>query len=263
MTPFSWRGRVGTSPILLIAGAQKCGTTTLHDSLARHPRIRKPRDSADGKSLKEVNFFNQNWSRGMEWYEAQFPEGRGIYLDSTPNYLSDLDSHERMAEAFPDAQILVSLRDPVERAYSAYNHYTQDLPHSQGWDWERPGESFACNVEAELEAHGPADIGVEGLVGRGHYAVQLRSLLRCFPSSQVHVFIMESWIKDPRQLHRHMLRELGLSSRRLRTKLSHVRSKSVPPMSAEVRDRLSKHYSPHNSQLEGILGREIREWDGG
>jgi hypothetical protein len=74
-------------------------------------------------------------------------------LDATPQYLVSLNKHKSMAKAFPDARIVISLRNPVDRAYSQYNHYMQMLPKTEDWDWQAPGGSFADNVYPELDAH--------------------------------------------------------------------------------------------------------------
>ncbi len=68
-------------PNLIVIGAQKCGTTSLHDYLGRHPEIRM---SAE----KELNFFQleRNWHRGVHWYEKQFPGGTAIRGETSPGY---------------------------------------------------------------------------------------------------------------------------------------------------------------------------------
>ena len=54
-------------PDFIIVGAQKCGTTTLHYSLTKHPEIFM-------SNPKELNFFqeDENYSRGIEWYSSFF-----------------------------------------------------------------------------------------------------------------------------------------------------------------------------------------------
>lgn len=118
----------GALPHFLVVGAQKAGTTWLLHMLRQHPEIFMP--------ASEVHFFNKrdNFGRGLSWYERHFQgasaeQARG---EKTPNYLwtnvpdegTDLpDSHARIADCIPDAGIIAILRDPVERAVSAYNHH--------------------------------------------------------------------------------------------------------------------------------------------
>src|SRR5262245_19881829 len=53
-------------PELVILGAQKAGTTSLFNYLSQHPRVRPP-------IKKEVHYFDLNYAKGLEWYQAHFP----------------------------------------------------------------------------------------------------------------------------------------------------------------------------------------------
>ena len=117
------------APTFLCIGAQKCGTTWLARAVRQHPQV------SPGKK-KELHFFNHReaYARGLEWYEAQFrssPRTRATG-EFTPNYwLTEgtekpfhyLGSADRVADAYPDLQLIVCLRDPVARAVSAYFHH--------------------------------------------------------------------------------------------------------------------------------------------
>lgn len=105
----------------LIIGAMKAGTTSLHHCLAQHPDLTPAR-------RKEVHYFDgrvmrgrNNYERGPDWYEAQFPEGPNKF-ESSPMYLFNPLVARRIKEYNPDMKILVLLRDPVKRAVSHYYH---------------------------------------------------------------------------------------------------------------------------------------------
>ena len=104
-------------PTVLIAGAQRCGTSTLTSYLRRHPRIfmAKP---------KELHFFDMHYDKGMDWYAEFFtPKERHIVLgEATPIYMFDPVARERIAHHLPDIKLIVSLRDPTKRAYSQFFH---------------------------------------------------------------------------------------------------------------------------------------------
>ena len=57
-------------PNLIVIGAAKCGTTSLHRYLDLHPEIAMTK-------AKELDFFveDRNWQRGLGWYESQFRPG--------------------------------------------------------------------------------------------------------------------------------------------------------------------------------------------
>lgn len=117
------------APTFLCIGAQKSGTTWLAAAVQQHPQV------ASGLR-KELHFFDnrENFARGLEWYEEQFDATRRTRAvgEFTPNYLwSQAPSGsrhfggaaDRVADAYPDVQLIVCLRDPVDRAVSAYFHH--------------------------------------------------------------------------------------------------------------------------------------------
>jgi hypothetical protein len=108
-------------PNLLIIGAAKAGTTALYDYLAQHPQVFLSRG-------KEPMFFSreEKYARGLDWYEAEYfneAEDYPVRAEATPHYLY---WSEKVAPRIKDVygerpvKFIVSLRDPVSRAYSWY-----------------------------------------------------------------------------------------------------------------------------------------------
>src|SRR5258706_11489250 len=111
-----WRratSRYRKLPDFLIIGAQRSGTSTLYQYIARHPDVR-------GAFRKEVHYFDMHYDRGLDWYRACFPT-RGFTGESSPSYLIHPEVPARVAAVLPDIKLIAILRNPVERAYSAYN----------------------------------------------------------------------------------------------------------------------------------------------
>ncbi len=107
---------------VFIVGAQKAGTSSLHAYLVQHPNI-------TGPSVKEIHFFNQemNYKKGLPYYLSHFPViNKSKYaLDSTPAYLYSSKVPQRIHVFRSNAKIIIVLREPVSRAYSAFNMYRQ------------------------------------------------------------------------------------------------------------------------------------------
>src|SRR5947209_8592328 len=103
-------------PNFLILGAQKAGTTALYAYLRWHPEI-------TGPSFKEVSFFDRHYARGERWYRAHFPARRRPFVgEASPSYLFHPLVPERVARLLPDARLVAILRNPVDRAFSHYQH---------------------------------------------------------------------------------------------------------------------------------------------
>jgi hypothetical protein len=103
-------------PNLLVVGAMKAGTTSLHYYLSQHPEIFMSED-------KEPTFFTveKNWHRGVPWYSSLFPEGTAIRGESSPDYTkfpAIQGVPERLHSVVPDARLLYLVREPVARIVS-------------------------------------------------------------------------------------------------------------------------------------------------
>jgi hypothetical protein len=211
-------------PNFVIIGAQKAGTTTLYHLLRGHPAIFMPR-------VKEPGFFIRGFpdpvrfqallrpddgrvatpvgSRGAAWstleeYASLFEPGAALPLRgeaSTP-YLPSPYAAGRIAEVLPDVRLIVLLRDPVERAFSAY---TYNL--SRGAE---PARTFADAVASELR--GDRDDWVYGwrYLYTGRYAEHLRRYLERFPRDRLVVFRFEALRADSGAVYAAACRFLGV-----------------------------------------------------
>lgn len=108
-------------------GAAKSGTTTLWDVLRQHPDVYTPGD----RFFKEPCFFApmmKTTIRTMDQYLALYadaPEGTRYLCDASTAYLTDPDSAREIYNFNKDAKIIITLRNPVDRAYSLYTYSRQ------------------------------------------------------------------------------------------------------------------------------------------
>lgn len=107
-------------PHFMIIGAQKCGTTSLHNYLNSSQQIYFP------KYPQELHYFDDehNYSKGIGWYLSHFSEAKQNQLiaQTSPFYLFNPLCPERIYQMSPSIKLIVILRDPIERAYSHYLH---------------------------------------------------------------------------------------------------------------------------------------------
>src|ERR1700736_2074405 len=98
-------------PGFIAVGPQRTGTTWLHEVMK--PHVGLPRGT------KETDFFLKNYAREIEWYREYF-RGYPTELplgEVDPNYFGEEVARERIEKHIPHAKIIVTLRDPVARAY--------------------------------------------------------------------------------------------------------------------------------------------------
>src|SRR4029453_15824160 len=110
---------------------------------------------------KGVNYFDVNYARGFAWYQGHFPtvsilrrrsrgvDGEPITFEASGYYMFHPCAPARMAHHLPNLRVLAMLRDPVERAYSAWKH-----ENARGFETE--GFERALDLEDE-RLEGQAD----------------------------------------------------------------------------------------------------------
>lgn len=184
-------------PTFIIAGAMRCGTTSLNGYLREHPEIAVSQP-------KEVHFFDNRFAEGMGWYQQHFAhiDGARIIGEATPDYLYHPDAMARIAAAIPDVKILLLLRNPVDRAYS---HYW----HNVSRDKESLPFGDAVAAEPERIAADPAQRARYSYVDRGRYERQITSMLEHFDRRSVLAQTFEQLEADPVGTYRRTLEFLG------------------------------------------------------
>src|SRR4051812_21310479 len=126
------------SPDFIIIGTQKSGTTSLHYYLDQHPDMR-------GSKPKELHYFDRRVHSGesLVEYESAFRSFcKKIHFESTPYYIYQPGALELIKESYPEIRLITVLRDPVKRAFSAWNHYRQTFKNKHAEQFEenrRPG----------------------------------------------------------------------------------------------------------------------------
>lgn len=280
---FAYRCRPSSlRPDFFILGGQKCGTTALASFLNRHPDVVGVRD-------KEAHFFHRDrvYRQGQSWYARQFP-GRAAFrrkvrlFDATPVYLYHPATAERIREYCPNARMLVMLRNPVARAWSAYTMVRYEREHVREHVvrkflldanpeqrdpmvrlyYAEQFPTFAEAVDQELRQIESGDrASLEpSFVRRGLYAEQLERYFNGFRRDQI-------MILEDRELRNDRERVMGqvaefLNLRPMAWKADELEDRNVrryrETPDPEVVARLHEFYRPHNERLFQLLG---RRWD--
>ena len=117
---------------LMIIGAQKAGTTSLGHYLGEHPALVE-------SHLMEFTWFTDRWHGGTtskrSWSGStpQRESRTGRRCAKLSNLYMFDDAIARLREHNPRCQVVMVVRDPVIRAYSAYT-----MACSDGWTQHRP-----------------------------------------------------------------------------------------------------------------------------
>jgi hypothetical protein len=178
-------------PNLFIAGAPRCGTSSLHAWLQSIPGIHMSR-------IKEPNYFSREVIgddnplvkpiRDEREYLRLFKDSAGARIrgEASPNYLEDPGAPALIAQKVPDAKVVVSLRDPVERLHSTYLMLRNNVP-GMG--------DFGREIERGLAGQGNLRLSVVA-PRTGLYAEQVDRYRRVFGDSRFLVLVFEELMAD-------------------------------------------------------------------
>ncbi len=269
--------RSGRLPDFLGVGPPRAATSWLDAVLRGHVGL--PR------GIKEVDFFIENYARGIDWYMNYFrdcdpsvPAG-----EICPSYYSPA-GRERIALHIPQCRIICTFRDPVEWRYSFYklalrNAWTGDdfeawvaknpvNPHSQLKAWfETFGrERVLVLIHDDLEANPQSYLdSVCGFIGIAPIALA---------NSPVGERRVNTFRTPPRN------RRLARKARKLRDWLKAREAygainllgrtglwrycfeggEELAPLGLEVQTRLRERFRPEVESLEELIGRDLSPW---
>jgi hypothetical protein len=127
-------------PNLLIVGAAKCGTSSLHKYLDQHPEIFMSKVKEPRFLSSQVNPFPLNGPGDHKveaWYVKNYDdyiklfegsEGYPVVGESSADTLYFYKGTIPVIKKYlGDPRIIIMLRNPVKRAFSAYQHLVRDL----------------------------------------------------------------------------------------------------------------------------------------
>jgi Sulfotransferase family len=241
----------------IVAGVQKAGTTAIHDFLAQHPHVALLRDQALHFFDKEEHFGSSrtgplnepdyrillgNFDPGWRWRVAG---------EVTADYLYYPRALERIARYNPEMKLIISLRNPIGRAFSQWNmrrekgqetlEFLDALQRDQEIGiWKRPrGNAY---------------------IARSLYSPQLEKAFELFPRDQVFVLKYEDFRTDPFSVLDRIFDFLGVRSvSRLKNK-ERNRGSYSRKITMQEREYAAAIFDDDISRVEELLDWDCSDW---
>jgi len=248
-------------PSFIIAGAQRAGTTTLYRVLSEHPAVARPTAS------KGIGYFDLNYDKGPRWYRGHFPLAwlarrkhgpHAATFESSGYYLFHPLAASRIARDLPDVRVVVMVREPVERAYSAHRHEL-----NRGFETEEfeaaidlEEERTAGEVERMIAdpSYASFDHRHHSYLARSRYSEQIDRFIDELGRDRVYVVDADVFFADPVAEFERLRAWLGLPSWKP-TKVEQWNAQPRTPMRPELRDRLERYFEPYDARLAEQMGR--------
>jgi len=245
-------------PDFLVIGVMKGGTTSLFQYLARHPQVNPP-------FRKEIKFFDLHYGQGSNWYRAHFPLKAKMVKDSvtgeaTPYYIFHPLAAKRISKDLPNVKLISILRNPVERAYSHYNHMIRVGRENLSFDDALEKEEERLFQEDKKITSNPEYSAFQHLhysyKARGRYVEQVKKWLEHFPMDQMLFLSSEELYEKPSAVYNKTTDFLGLSKWEPE-KFKVFNQGKYDGLSAESREKLGAYFEPYNQQLYNLLNMDF------
>jgi hypothetical protein len=245
-----------------LIGAQKAATSTLYRMLVKHPEV-------VGGPEKEMRFFMRE---DVDWDDPDYgeyvrPAKRDtVHLagDATPDYAIWPHAIERMHRYNPELRVLLSARDPIERAMSQWS-----MERDRNATFPDVPDAIAAYADDRLPDELPAGVKPweflrHTIFARGLYAQQVRRVLEVFPREQLLVLDFADVAKAPDATLDRMTDFLGLPRFDQHPKLGHKNQTradhtGAPPEPADI-GRLVDLYAGDLAEFAELSGLDLSRW---
>ncbi|MBQ21011.1 MAG: hypothetical protein CMD31_09675 [Flavobacteriales bacterium] len=239
---------------IFIIGGQRCGTTYLYGVLDSHPEIElaKPVRPEPKFFLNEDSF-----KKGKEFYERKYfssllPTIKVIGEKGT-SYVEYPIVAERIKSFYPEAKIIVILRNPVERAISNYFFSVEN-----GLETRTIEEVFLTTKKAPILTK-EISVSPFAYLERGIYSNYLPAFLNQF-NNNLKVIFFEKLFSDS-DIFEYIYKFVGVESSfisdKTNLKLNQSNLRQTVNVGIEIYEKLYQYYQPHNKKLEQLLGYNI------
>lgn len=237
-----------------IVGTQRSGTTFLYKILDSHKEIcmAKPMRPEPKFFLKE----DKSKDNYDKYYKVCFPphSPKKIFGEKGTSYIEHPRSGIKIVKMFPDAKIIIALRNPVERAISNYffskNNGIENRTISEVFidNLPRPTHSFTTSVS-------PFDY-----LERGKYIKYIKEFTVPFKQEKVKIVIFEEFTRSF-EIQKGIVEFIGASTNNLSFYRESINaSKKDQKVSSQLRNILQEYYKSYNEQLSEYLNRDLSIW---
>jgi hypothetical protein len=199
-------------PNFIIVGAPKCATTSLYEYLRQHPQVfmspfKEPRFFAcEGTPLPLRGPGDERLRRRttvtLPEYERLFQGSEGAIArgEASTMYLGEPGCAARIARRIPEARLIAVLRNPADRAFSAWGHKVREGHETRSLEDALLDEPLRIQDGWHATWH---------YRSRGEYARQLEPYLALFPKSRIKVVLYDDF-QSPARLLADLFQFLGV-----------------------------------------------------
>jgi hypothetical protein len=182
---------------IMIAGAQKAGTTSLKNYLGQHPAL-QTHHHKEFAYFVDDHAFADGYAAAKRKYFHPTKANVELIAKSAGLYISE-KALRRLRDHNPDCKLIVILRNPVERTYSSY------LMERNYGAIHEPFEI----IKDIIRKSDRTDWRYEFFIGMSLYCKQLELMYRYFPKENVRIVRFEELADDPQKVCKNIFEWVG------------------------------------------------------
>jgi hypothetical protein len=271
-------------PNFFIAGAPKCGTTSLYHYLDQHPEIYmspikepnyfaselrldrfsarlRPRAERDAETLrafldgpmeeKRFGGLVAAWPDYLKLFRNA--RARKAIGEASVCYLWSESAARNIQHSIPDARIIVVLRNPVDVLFSMYVHTL------------RSGAircTFREAIQMGMEQRGGSIDVMNPFLEFGFYYQQMQRFLKAFSRDRVRIYWYEEYQAAPARMLADVFRFLGVDPDFVPDMSKRYLEAALPNVVMNSADRafLVEFYRDDILKLADLLDRDLSPW---
>jgi hypothetical protein len=225
----------------IIMGTQKSGTTSVQKNLQLHDDIYLHGD--------ELHYFDLFLSKGLEWYKSNFDYKKKLIGEKTPElmYLESTFPYIQMLN--PNVKIIIFLRNPIDRAYSAWKMMKHDYNEVKTFE-----ECILDEQENRIGENKNFNTSTYHHLQKGLYYQQIMNILKWFPRQNLLVLLFEHFIEDIDNQYKKIYDFLNINTPTDVTYTKERVSFDTSSINSELYDTLIPFYKNDVKKLEEFLG---------
>lgn len=185
----------------ILIGAQKAGSSSLYQWIGQHPDVSAP------ESLKDVHYFTNDelYNQGTTFFDKFYPSKikEKIILHGAVNYILFDKCAERLHRYDPNLKLILILRNPVNRAFSAYTYFKKQ-------QHEKRSFKDALKQEQEIPYTTYKDVSNLTYLEHGFYFKQLQHFIKYFDLENIHIVFYEELMADKKNKCAQIFKFLGV-----------------------------------------------------
>jgi hypothetical protein len=238
----------------VIGGTQKGGTSALDAFLRQHPEICLP------EARKELHYFDreENFRRKPSYrkYHANFRPKRQhrVIGEATPIYMYWNAAPCRIWSYNPEMKWILVLRNPVERAFSAWNMETKRQAENVSFREAIEQEARRCREALPLQHR------IFSYLDRGFYASQVRRLFNIFGTEHCLVLLNEDLRTNHTQTLRSVFDFLQVNNSVIPEQANVFEQDYDQAIEPKLRAKLTEMFRFDIQELERLLQRNLSHW---